>query len=72
MMNEFCKLWKHHKPGAYCTHCNLDVDDYGNTEEDQLNCCYPDCGCPESRLCMGKNGCNQASAALNLPHRRNK
>ena len=27
-------------------------------------CTYPDCGCPEARLCMAKNP-NQAAIALN-------
>ena len=32
------------------------VDKYGNSEaEPNKYCCSPDCGCPESRLCMAGN-----------------
>jgi hypothetical protein len=45
-------------------------DKYGNTEKDPLQfCCFPDCGCDGSRLCMAKSGPNQASYAINIEHR---
>lgn len=33
-------------------------DKYGNPVDGSriINCCMPDCGCPESRLCMAENG----------------
>jgi len=38
--------------GNICPDCHLDVDWHGNTEDQLDHCCYPDCGCPEFRLCM--------------------
>lgn len=36
-----------------CPDCNLDVDQYGNTEAQPDDyCSFPDCGCDGSRLCM--------------------
>jgi len=48
----FCKYSFDHEPGETCPHCNLEVDTYGNTEEDFRKCCFPDCGCDGERLCM--------------------
>lgn len=48
------------------------VDDYGNPLEadsscDRLiYCCFPDCGCDGSRLCMAENGANGSALTLNL------
>ena len=28
-------------------------------------CEFPDCGCPEARLCMARHGANDAAVALN-------
>lgn len=34
------------------------LDDYGNPKDGSSMpyCCSPDCGCPETRLCMASNG----------------
>jgi hypothetical protein len=47
-----CEYAYDHEPGETCQHCGLEVDVYGNTEEDFLKCCFPDCGCDGERLCM--------------------
>ncbi len=41
-----------HEPNTICESCKLEVDSYGNTENDFLNCSFPDCGCDGARLCM--------------------
>lgn len=48
----FCKYAFDHDPGETCGNCGLEVDQYGNTEEDFQNCAFPDCGCDGERLCM--------------------
>ena len=35
-----------------CPSCKLQVDTYGNTEDQFVFCCFPDCGCDRSRNCM--------------------
>lgn len=35
-----------------CPDCGLEVDSYGNTEDQFDYCCFPDCGCDGARLCM--------------------
>lgn len=52
-----CDRAEDHEPGETCAKCGLEVDDYGNTEDDFLHCSFPDCsfpdcGCLEARLCM--------------------
>lgn len=47
-----CEYPEEHNPGEPCEHCGLDVDKYGNTEDDFRNCSFPDCGCDGARLCM--------------------
>lgn len=37
-----------------CPGCGLDVDEFGNTVDEFEYCCSPNCGCPESRLCMAR------------------
>lgn len=51
---------------SVCPDCGLEVDSYGNTEEQFDYCCFPNCGCDGSRLCMAPEGPNYASAALNI------
>lgn len=42
-------------------------DEHGNTEVDPMRyCCFPDCGCDGSRLCMAKEGPNASSCAMNI------
>ena len=43
-------------------------DKYENpTDGSSLDfCCFPDCGCPGSRLCMAKNGPSSVSSAFNI------
>lgn len=55
MKPTFCKFAFDHQPGETCAHCNLPVDQYGNTENDFPNCCFPHCGCDGARLCMAHN-----------------
>jgi len=52
--------------GQLCSECNLEVDDYGNTEAQFDNCCFPDCGCDGARLCMAPSGANYCSMAMNI------
>jgi len=44
------------------------VDKYGNPlNGDSLPfCCFPDCGCDGSRLCMAESGPNMASVCINI------
>ena len=46
----------------------LAVDQYGNPLDGSSlpNCCFPDCGCDGSRLCMADSGANSASRAMNF------
>lgn len=37
------KCPEHHEPDTVCEECDLDVDQYGNTEDDMRQCCFPDC-----------------------------
>ena len=64
MMN-YCKHALEHKPETVCEYCKLEVDQYGNTEEDFPNCCFPDCGCDGARNCMAENEANSGAMALN-------
>lgn len=61
-----CEYTEEHVPETNCSHCGLDVDKYGNTEYDFLNCCFPDCGCDGARLCMAPSGANRGSCAINI------
>ena len=45
--------------GQTCPDCNLAVDEYGNTEAQFDYCCFPDCGCDGSRLCMAPSGASE-------------
>jgi hypothetical protein len=49
-----------------CPDCGLPVDEYGNTEADFKYCCFPDCGCDGSRLCMAPNGPSENSCRGNI------
>jgi hypothetical protein len=62
----YCEYAFDHEPIEVCAHCNLKVDRYGNTEEDLLNCCFPDCGCDGARLCMAPSGAHSGSVSLNI------
>jgi len=61
-----CEYASDHQSGEICEHCGLMVDRYGNTEDDFLNCCFPDCGCDGERLCMAPNGANSDSRKFNV------
>lgn len=41
-------------------------DEYGNTESNFLYCCFPNCGCDGSRLCMAPSGANSNSMKCNV------
>lgn len=34
------------------------------------NCSFPDCGCPEARLCQAKNGPNSGARTMNREKRQ--
>ena len=61
-----CEYAFDHEPGEACEHCGLMVDSHGNTEEDFLNCSFPDCGCDGERLCMAPSGANSDSRKFNV------
>lgn len=60
-MKRHCPISFDHEPETTCERCNLQVDGYGNTEADFLNCCFPDCGCDGARLCMAGNANDNAT-----------
>ena len=60
-----CEYYFGHEPGEVCQHCGLEVDEYGNTEDDFINCCFPNCGCHGNRNCMAPSGANYMSMTLN-------
>lgn len=41
----------------------IEVDEYGNPIDGsrQKYCCFPNCGCPEARLCMAEEGPNRGA-----------
>jgi hypothetical protein len=49
-----------------CPDCGLDVDAYGNTEDQFDNCCFPDCGCDGERLCMAPSGASSRAQHQNV------
>lgn len=50
---------------AICPDCSLQVDAYGNTEDQFDYCCFPDCGCDGERLCMAGEA-NTNAQKLNI------
>ena len=60
------KLGCDHEPNTKCETCGLDVDKYGNTEDDFRNCSFPDCGCDGARLCMAKTGASENAQIANV------
>jgi len=48
----------------FCAECG--VDHNGNTEDEIINCCFPDCGCDGVRLCMAKNGASDRANRQNV------
>jgi hypothetical protein len=62
-----CKECFDHSPGdTHCLECGLEIDAYGNTEEEMVYCCFPDCGCDGARLCMAKNGASERACSGNV------
>jgi hypothetical protein len=45
-----------------------ETDDYGNPKDGSrlINCCFPDCGCDGSRLCMAENGASDRCCRQNV------
>ena len=43
-------------------------DQYGNPRNGDrlIYCCFPDCGCDGSRLCMAENGASRAACSINI------
>lgn len=43
-------------------------DKYGNPLDGSrlINCCFPDCGCDGSRLCMAENGASERACEQNV------
>lgn len=52
--------------GGVCEDCGLEVDQYGNTEDQFDYCCFPDCGCDGSRLCSAKEGASERAISQNV------
>lgn len=52
MSKHYCETWFDHETHTSCLSCRLPVDGHGNTEQDFVNCAFPDCGCDGERLCM--------------------
>lgn len=52
--------------GETCPDCNLPVDEYGNTEAEFQYCCFPNCGCDGSRLCMAPSGASGNAVLGNI------
>lgn len=52
--------------GGICEDCGLEVDQYGNTEDQFDYCCFPNCGCDGSRLCGAKEGASNRSIRQNV------
>ena len=63
---ELC--WSHiNKNGDIAEYRIIELaDQYGNTESNFRNCCFPDCGCDGARLCMAPSGPNSGSCAINI------
>ena len=66
MVDPYCLKAFNHEAGETCVHCSFEVDKYGNTEQDFLNCSFPDCGCDGERLCMAPSGANKHSLQCNV------
>lgn len=49
-----------------CPDCGLEVDAWGNTEDQFGYCCFPDCGCDGERLCMAKSGASENAQECNV------
>jgi len=65
MSDSYCEYAFEHETETVCEHCGLEVDKYGNTEEDFDNCCFPDCGCDGARNCSAKGEAHSGAVALN-------
>lgn len=67
----YCEYAFDHEPNEECPHCKLQVDEYGNTEEDFKNCSFPNCGCDGARLCMAGEA-NENACKFNVEGMWNK
>lgn len=52
--------------GEVCPDCELEVDEFGNTEDDFQYCCFPHCGCDGARLCMAPDGASDRALKGNV------
>lgn len=45
-----------------------ELDAYGNPTDGSrlIHCCFPDCGCDGSRLCMAENGASERAMRQNV------
>lgn len=64
-MKNFCDLHIDYV-GEKCPTCELDIDEYGNTEDSFQYCSFPNCGCDGARLCMAKEGASEHSVMGNV------
>jgi len=71
-MSTECEYHFDHEPGETCEHCKLEVDDYGNTEADFINCSFPNCGCDGQRLCMAPEGPSENAVKCNVENMYNR
>ncbi len=46
----------------------MEEDNYGNPIDGDriIYCCFPDCGCDGSRLCMAENGASERASQQNV------
>lgn len=49
-----------------CEDCGLEVNTYGNTEDQFDYCAFPDCGCDGARLCDAKEGASESANDCNV------
>jgi hypothetical protein len=67
MNYEQCRPYIHENyKNEKCEFCNLDVNEFGNTEESFDFCQFPACGCDGARLCMAKNGASLDAVSVNV------
>ncbi len=52
----------------------MKTDKYGNDiDGDKITyCCFPDCGCDGSRLCMAENGASKLAFGINVENMWNR
>lgn len=49
-----------------CPDCNLEVNEYGNTEDQFDYCSFPCCGCDGAQHCMAASGASRDACKGNV------